>query len=78
MVRIDEAMFGASPAVVSIHAGLECGTFAVLNPDMEMISIGPDLVDVHSPQETLYLGSIPKTWHLLEGILTSLGSLQDG
>ena len=66
---------GEDITVSAVHAGLECGTFAVLNPDMEMISIGPDLVDVHSPQETLYLNSVPKTWRLLEGILTSLGSL---
>ena len=37
-----------------------------------MISIGPDLTDVHSTAETLYLNSIPKTWRLLEGILQSL------
>ena len=57
---------------VSVHAGLECGTFAILNPKLNMISIGPDLTDVHSPAETLYLKSIPKTWHLLEGVLQSL------
>ena len=55
--------------VVAVHAGLECGTFAKLNPDLDMISIGPDLKDVHSPKETLYLNSIPKTWNLLQEIL---------
>ena len=47
-------------------------TFALLNPALNMISIGPDLTDVHSTAETLYLNSIPKTWRLLEGILLGL------
>ena len=55
--------------VAAVHAGLECGTFKVLKPDLDMISIGPDLTDGHTPDETLYLDSVPKTWHLLEGIL---------
>ena len=67
---------GEEIIVSAVHAGLECGTFAELNPDMEMVSIGPDLSDVHSPKETLYLDSVPRTWRLLEGILTSLGSLE--
>jgi len=37
-----------------------------------MISIGPDLENGHTPGETLYLKSIPKTWHLLEGILAKV------
>ena len=63
---------GTDIKVVALHAGLECGTFAVLNPKMDMISIGPDLKDVHSPKETLYLNSIPKTWNLLQELLLNL------
>ena len=60
---------GEDIKVVAVHAGLECGTFAKLNPELDLISIGPDLKDVHSPKETLYLNSIPKTWNLLQEIL---------
>lgn len=56
-----------------MHAGLECGCFKEKNPDLDMISIGPDLKDVHTPNEVVYLNSIPKTWHLLEGIFASSG-----
>lgn len=63
---------GEDIKVVAVHAGLECGTFAKLNPEMDMISIGPDLKDVHSPKETLYLSSIPKTWNLLQELLLQL------
>jgi dipeptidase D len=63
---------GEEIKVVAVHVGLECGTFAVLNPKLDMISIGPDLKDVHSPKETLYLNSIPKTWNLLQELLLQL------
>ena len=55
--------------VVAVHAGVECGTFKQLNKELDMISIGPDIKDAHTISETLYLNSIPRVWHLLEGIL---------
>ena len=63
---------GKDIRVVAIHAGLECGTFKILSPEVDMISIGPDIHDPHSINETLFLNSIPETWRLLEGILASL------
>ena len=71
-VKSYRKLFSQSPLVLAIHAGLECGTFAKLNPELDIISIGPDLKDVHSPKETLYLNSIPKTWNLLQEILLQL------
>ena len=62
---------GEEIEVQTLHAGLECGTFKALNPDLDMISIGPDLADVHTIKETLYLNSVPRVWCLLEGILTA-------
>lgn len=63
---------GEEIQVVALHAALECGAFSVLSPELDMASIGPDLTDVHSPDETLYLDSVLKTWHLLEALLVSL------
>lgn len=60
---------GEEITVSAVHAGLECGTFKKLKPDLDMVSIGPDLTDWHTIKETLYLNSIPKVWRLLEGIL---------
>ena len=67
--KIYKELNGEDIKVVAVHAGLECGTFKQLKPDLDMISIGPDLKDVHTTKETLYLNSITKTWNLLEGIL---------
>ncbi len=41
-----------------VHAGLECGVFSALNPDLDIISVGPTLSGVHSPDETLYTDTI--------------------
>ncbi len=64
---------GTDMEVSGIHAGLECGAFAVLSPDLDIASIGPDILGAHSPGEKLLLPSVTKTWHLLETLLPSLG-----
>ncbi len=63
---------GQEMKVVALHAGLECGAFAELAEGLDMVSIGPDVKDVHSPKETLDLRSIPKTWRLLERVLAGV------
>ena len=63
---------GTDYAIIAVHAGLECGSYAVYNPELMMICIGPDLKDVHTPKETLTLGSVPKIYKLLKGILLSI------
>ena len=60
---------GSALRVTAAHAGLECGTFKALQPGLDMISIGPDLKDIHTVKETLCLRSLPKIWRLLEGLL---------
>ena len=60
---------GSEIKVEAVHATLECGTFSKMNPDLDMVSIGPDLINVHSTSEMLYLLTIPKTFNLLAGIL---------
>lgn len=70
--EIYKALTGEDIQVVALHAALECGAFSELLPELDMASIGPDLADVHSPEETLYLASVAKVWHLLEGLLISL------
>ncbi len=58
-----------------LHAGLECGTFARLNADLDMISIGPEIHDVHSVNETLYLDSVEPVYDLLAETLVRLGQM---
>ena len=71
-VRSYERLFGKSPVVRSIHAGLECGLFLEKYPDIDMISFGPTLRDVHSPGERVHAGTVDKWWRHLVDILETL------
>lgn len=61
--------FGKAPVVRAIHAGLECGLFLTAFPRMDMISFGPTLRGVHSPDERLEIATVQKFWDLLLDIL---------
>jgi len=56
---------GKKPQVTAIHAGLECGVIRERCPNINMISLGPDLKDVHTPNERLSIKSVERTWELL-------------
>ncbi|MDD6783704.1 MAG: aminoacyl-histidine dipeptidase [Prevotellaceae bacterium] len=60
-------LFGKDPEVRAIHAGLECGLFSLKYPHVDMVSFGPTLRGVHSPEERLLIPTVQKVWdHLLE------------
>lgn len=61
-VKTYEDMFGKTPVVSTIHAGLECGLFAEKMPGEDMISIGPDMKDIHTPAERLSISSTKRTY----------------
>jgi dipeptidase D len=60
---------GKNPRVRSIHAGLECGLFIEKYPDLDIISVGPTILNVHSPQEQLSISSVENFLRFLERIL---------
>ncbi|MCR5734460.1 MAG: aminoacyl-histidine dipeptidase [Lachnospiraceae bacterium] len=63
---------GREACVNVIHAGLECGIFAGKIPDIDCVSIGPDLKDIHTPQERLDISSAQRMWRLLLEVLKRL------
>ncbi len=65
-------LFAAEPKVRAIHAGLECGLFLEKYPDLEMVSFGPTLRGVHSPDERLEIATVDKFWRLLTEVLRTL------
>lgn len=65
-------LFGTQPKVRAIHAGLECGLFLEKYPELEMVSFGPTLRGVHSPDERLEIATVPKFWSLLRETLKTL------
>ena len=62
-------LFGKPMIVMAIHAGLECGLIGEKYPGMEMASLGPDMKDVHTPDERVSVQSVANFWTLLKGIL---------
>lgn len=65
-------LFGKQPVVRSIHAGLECGLFLSKYPGLDMVSFGPTLRDVHSPDERINIESVGKFWKLLLSVLKNI------
>jgi dipeptidase D len=62
-------LFGTEPIVRSIHAGLECGLFLEKFPGLDMISFGPTLRGVHSPDEKINIPTVDKFWRLLVEVI---------
>ena len=66
VVETYKELFGHEPIVRGIHAGLECGLFSERYPELDMISFGPTLRDVHTPDERLLIPTVQMVWdHLL-------------
>ena len=65
-------VYGHEPEVTSIHAGLECGILAGKMPGVDMISFGPTLESVHTPDECMNVASVERTWEYLLEILKSI------
>ncbi len=71
-VECYERLFGVEPKVKAVHAGLECGLFLEKYPHLEMVSFGPTLRGVHSPDERLEIATVDKFWRHLKEIVKSI------
>lgn len=64
-VAVYERMYGKKPVVEAIHAGLECGMFSNKIEDLDCISVGPNMHNVHTSEETLEVASVQRVWEFL-------------
>lgn len=69
MIALYERMYGQKPRVEAIHAGLECGILAAKLPDLDCISFGPNMYDIHTTEETLSISSTQRVWEYLVQLL---------
>lgn len=69
IVEIYEKMYGRKPVLEAIHAGVECGILAAKIPGLDCVSIGPDMSDVHTAQESLDIASVKRMWEYLLAVL---------
>ncbi len=70
--KVFRQFYDGEPKVQAIHAGLECGLICEKIPDMDIISIGPDMRDIHTPKERLSLSSSLRVYKFLEQLLAAL------
>jgi len=71
-VEVFEAQYGYKPKVTAIHAGLECGILAEKLPGLEIISLGPQTDDLHTPDERLNIASLGRVSEYLNRLLAAL------
>lgn len=65
-------LYGITPEITAIHAGLECGLFLQKFPHLDMVSFGPTLRDVHSPSERMHIPTVERFWEQLKLTLTKV------
>ena len=69
---VHETLFGQPMVFRATHGGLECGLIGEGHPGLRMVSFGPDMWDIHTPDERVSISSVAQFWTLLAGVLESL------
>ena len=72
MKKVYFDLYGKEPAVMAIHAGLECGILSGAYPHWDMVSCGPTLMSPHSPDERANIPSVAKCWEFLKAVLENI------
>lgn len=71
-IRESQSLLGVTPTVEVIHAGLECGILCDKRPGLDIISVGPDMRDIHTPREMLSIPSTARTYALVCRVLGAM------
>ena len=69
MVQVFREQYGRAPKVEAIHAGVECGLLAGKIPGLDCVSIGPDLLEIHTSRERMSISSVQRVWAFLLEVL---------
>ena len=70
--RVHKELYGKEAEIVAIHAGVECGLFNEKLGNLDMISFGPNLYDVHTPDEHMSISSVKNCYEYLKAILKEI------
>lgn len=74
MIEVYREQYGSDPKVEAIHAGVECGMFAGKIPGLDAVSIGPDLLEIHTPRERMSVPSVQRLWKFILEVLRRSGN----
>ena len=69
MTDIFWEQYGSAPQIEAIHAGLECGLLSGKLPGLDCVSIGPDLLEIHTPRERMDIDSVQRVWQFVLEVL---------
>lgn len=72
MVKVYEEVYGDKPLLEAIHAGLECSFFAGKIPGVDIVSLGPDMDDIHTPKERLNISSTIRVYKYIEKVISEI------
>ncbi len=72
MSEIYAKMFGRELKVEAIHAGLECGILLEKKPELDAVSFGPDILDIHTTKERLCISSVERMWRYLVEVVENV------
>ncbi|WP_312943162.1 aminoacyl-histidine dipeptidase [Oscillibacter sp.] len=69
MTEVFRDLYGKAPEIEAIHAGVECGLFCGKLPGLDCVSIGPDLMEIHTPRERMSISSTERMWKFVVEVL---------
>lgn len=69
MKKVYTEMYGKEPVIEAVHAGLECGFFLGKRPELDCVSMGPDMKDIHTTEERMSISSVKRVWEYLVEVL---------
>lgn len=72
MIEVYKEQYGSEPIVQALHAGVECGLFSGKIPDLDCVSYGPNMTDIHTSSESMEVESVRRTWEYTLEILKRL------
>lgn len=72
MISVSDTLFGKKPTIEVIHAGLECGILYQKLPTLDIVSIGPEMENIHTPEERLNIPSTKRTYDYIVAVLQAL------
>lgn len=77
MIEKYTKQFGVEPKVEAIHAGLECGLFCEKIENLDAISMGPEVFDIHTPKERMNVESVKRYWEFLKNVISAMKEIED-
>ena len=69
MTEVFREQYGREPKIEAIHAGVECGLLCGKLPGLDCVSIGPDLLEIHTPRERMSISSVQRVWAFVLEVL---------